>query len=126
MKKLILKTFVIALFGLSILGKGFCDKHTFPKNKENYIEFSTSIPKAKNQETLFSFTTKKKKYSTQFYCMKSKDHYKCVGDDDSGKYEIYKDHIILYALTLGHPDKDLIEVRFKKPQKLKFKKENCN
>jgi hypothetical protein len=111
---------------ISASAKSMCYVVEFKKNKAGHKFFKTQIPTLKAQETNFTFMTKNKKYSTSFYCMKNRDHYECVGDDDSGKYKIYKDYITLYSFTLGHPDKDLNEIRFNQPQKMSYKKKNCN
>jgi len=116
----------ITFLSISVSAKSTCYKVRFKDKTKASYTFLTAIPSKNSQETFTKLVSKSGSEDSQYFCMKKKSSYICDGDDDSGKYEILKSHLLIHHLTFGETDKEVTEVRFKKPLKVKFSKVNCN
>lgn len=59
---------------------------------------------------LIVLTDKNKKFENEYYCMKKDKGFYCVGDDDSGKFWVKNNMLILEFLNMGHPDQDMFHL----------------
>lgn len=117
-------TILSLLTGFVVQAKSMCYEHKFAKNDKNFISIRVNIP-TKNQERMLQFKTKSNFYSGSYYCMKKETHFRCVGDNDSGKFSIYSDHFKIDHLSLSQTDENILEIK-KIEKNLNFKKVNCN
>lgn len=102
---------IFITFSLSVFSSEQC---AFIKSKK-LSSLELNIPK-KNQFINLKVDNIK---VDNFYCMKQKeDFFLCVGDDDSGKLEIWNDKVKIHYLSLGNPDKKMFHYKLKNKKKI--------
>lgn len=97
---------IIFLSFVFITSNVFSDCGTFAfKEKDQKISLSFEVPE-KNQSIKIKITDEKNSSDDAYYCMKSQDQFKCVGDDDGGSFVLKPSSktIIISRISSGNSD----------------------
>lgn len=80
-----------------------------PANPVGHKQIIINYDDEKNAHATLHIKGKEKNYDLSgFYCMKESDHFRCVGDDDSGRFRIYKDVIEIETILINDMGEDFI------------------
>jgi hypothetical protein len=95
--------------------------------KSQKITFSFEIPQ-KNQSIKIKISSDKNNVDDAYFCMKSQESFKCVGDDDGGSFTIKPSskHITISRIDSGNPDNYRFSISQKDQSEYQITKCNFN
>ncbi len=107
-----MKALVLLVFPFLCLASERRIEVRLPANPVGHERVIITYDDQKNSHAQVKIKGKAKEYDLSvFYCMKKSDHFLCVGDDDAGRFKIYKDSVEIDSININESGENFIEYK---------------